>query len=97
MRPRHLTAAGIHDFINTALWAALAAATIYFVVMVIPAIPEARARWEARRIHEINEEYNYYCRNLGMGLGLPHHDECILNLQEFRTKVEQRIIAEDLP
>jgi hypothetical protein len=85
----------IYDNAHAALWAALLAFVLYFAVVVAPHLPEAHARAESQRIHEIEAEHEFYCEKLGMAEGTPGHRQCVLDLQAFRTKVEQRM-SDDL-
>ncbi len=87
-------ARSIYDNVHLALWAALVAFVLYFVAFVAPKLPEVAARAERLRIQEIAAEHEQYCAKWQMGLGTKMHDQCILNLQEFRAKVEQRIADE---
>ncbi len=82
----------ITDNVRAALWAALVAFVLYFVVVVAPKIPENRAKAESQRVLEISAENNFYCEKWGMGPRTQAHSQCILDLQAFRAKVEQRFI-----
>jgi hypothetical protein len=84
-------ARAIYGEINIALWAVAAAVALYVVVFVVPRLPEARAQAELRRSERINAEHEWYCRRWNMGPGAPLHDQCVLDLQEFRTSIENRI------
>ncbi len=84
----------IYDNVHAALWAALGVFVLYFAFFVGPKIPENRARAESQRVLEISAEHNFYCEKLGMGAETQAHSQCILNLQAFRAKVEQRFADE---
>lgn len=84
----------IYDEVHIALWAALLVFVLWFSLFVAPQMPEARARAEAQRIHEIAAEHNYYCAKFGMAEGTRAHPQCVLDLQAFRTIVEQRLAAD---
>jgi hypothetical protein len=80
----------IYDYVHLALWATLAAFVLFFLVYTVPRLPEAAARAEALRIHEISQENEDYCAKWQMGLGTKMHDQCILDLQELRWKAQNR-------
>ena len=81
----------IYDYVHLALWATLAAFVVFFLVFVAPRLPEAAARAEAIRVHEIAQENEGYCARWQMGLGTKMHDQCILDLQELRWKIQDRL------
>ena len=85
----------IYDNVHAALWAALLVFVLYFAVFVAPKLPEARARAESQRVLEISVEHNFYCEKWGMRAGTLAHTQCMLDLQAFRAKVEQRITDTD--
>lgn len=85
----------IYDAVHLALWASLLAFVIYFVTVVFPNIPAAQARWDAKRIHEVADEHEFYCSKWGMGIGSRANAQCILDLQAFRAKVEERLTEDD--
>lgn len=84
----------IYDNVHAAVWAASLALAIWFVTIVVPRIPEARAQAETQRIHDIAAEHEFYCQKWGMGDGSRLHAQCILDLQAFRATVEQRVAVE---
>jgi hypothetical protein len=84
----------IYDNVHAAVWAASLAFAIWFVAIVVPRIPEARAQAETQRIHEIATEHEFYCQKWGKGAGSQLHAQCILDLQAFRAGVEQRLAVE---
>ena len=81
----------IYHYVHLTLWAALAAFVVYFLAFIAPKLPEAAERAEALRIHEIAQENEGYCAKWQMGLGTKMHDQCILDLQELRWKIQDRL------
>ena len=81
----------VYDEVHAALWAIAGAAVIYSVVFVAQKLPEARAQAEFRRSEQINAEHEWYCQRWKMGPGTPMHGQCVLDLQEFRAGIENRI------
>jgi hypothetical protein len=77
-----------------ALWAILAAFVLYFIAFLAPKLPELHARAERIRLQEITAEHESCCAKLNMGRGTPMYDQCILELQAFRAKVELRLADE---
>jgi hypothetical protein len=84
----------IYKNVNLALWATLVAFVVFFLAFVAPRLPEAAARAEALRIQEIAQENDGYCAKWQMGLGTKMHDQCLLDLQELRGKIRDRIAAQ---
>jgi hypothetical protein len=84
----------IYDNVNLALWATLAASVVFFLAFVAPRLPEAAARAEALRVQEIARENDGYCAKWQMRLGTRMHDQCLLDLQELRGKIRDRIAAQ---
>ena len=80
----------IYDHVHLALWATLAAFVAFFLAFIAPRLSEAAARAEALRIHEIAQENEGYCAKWQMGPGTMH-DQCILDLQELRWKIQDRL------
>ncbi len=83
-----------HD-IELALWALLLTSLIFFLVFVVPKLPEIRARMEGIRAEEITAENAFYCEKLQLQRGTQKYNQCLLILGEFRLKVEKRIAAEN--
>ena len=83
-------AQSIYDYVHLALWATLAALVLFFLAFTVPRLPTAAARAERLRIEEISQENEDYCAKWQMGLGIKMHNQCILDLQEFRWKVQNR-------
>ena len=75
---------------EAALWAALLAFVIYFVVFVIPNMREIRLQNERAQVQEIAAENATYCEKFGMRVGTDKHNR-LLDLREFRMKVEKRM------
>jgi hypothetical protein len=86
----------IYDHVHLALWATLAAFVALFLAFIAPRLPEAAARAEALRIHEITQENEGYCAKWQMGLGTKMHDQCISDLQELRWKIQDRLATDQL-
>ena len=84
----------IFDNVHCALWALLASFVLYFVFIVVPNIPAAQARYQRLSIRQIAAEHEFYCNRWRMGAGTQAHDQCILDLQAFRAKVERRMSAD---
>jgi len=85
----------IYDSVYMALWAALLAFVLYFVAFVVPKLPEARAQAERLRAQETAAENNFYCEKWGMAAGTQAYTQCLLDLQAFRAKVENRFLEEN--
>ena len=81
----------IYDYVHLALWTTLAAFVVFFLAFIAPRLPEAAARAEALRMQEIAQENEDYCAKWRMGLGTKMHDQCILDLQELRSKIQNRL------
>jgi len=81
----------VHHEINLALWAILAASVIYFAAFVAPKLPDIRATAERIRLQQIAAENRMYCTRWGMGPQAAMHDRCLIDLQEFRTRIENRV------
>ena len=88
------TGGRVYDNVEIALWATFLAFVIYFIAFIIPKLPEIRAQTERVRIQEIAAENAFYCEKLGMKVGSDKHEQCLLDLGEFRLKVEKRIYDE---
>ena len=81
----------IYDQVHLALWATLTAFVVFFLAFIAARLPEAAARAEALRIQEIVQENEGYCAKWQMGLGTKMHDQCISDLQELRSKIQDRL------
>lgn len=84
----------IYDNLHMALWATLTAFVLWFVVFVVPHLPEIHARAEGLRGQEAAAEQDLYCGKLGMGPNSAMYDRCISDLAEYRSRVEQRMADE---
>jgi hypothetical protein len=80
-----------YDYVETALWALLIAVVIFFVVVVVPRLPEMAARYQTIRMQEIAAENEIYCAKLGMQRSTEKFSECLLVLGEFRSTIQKRI------
>lgn len=84
----------IYDDVHAVLWAILVAFVLWFSVVVVPTLPEMRARAEILHDHEIATEQDFYCEKWGMGPKTTMYRQCILNLKEYRAVVQQDIAEE---
>jgi len=84
----------IYYHVAIALWATLVGYVIFFLAFVIPNVAKAASRAESLRAQEIAAEQKSYCEKWGMMEGTHDHTLCILDLQEFRRKIERRLIDE---
>jgi hypothetical protein len=85
----------IYDEVHIALWALAAAGTLYFLLFLVPRLPEINAQMERARIAEIAAENKLYCERWGMPAGTRRHIQCTLDLDELRAGIERRF-AENL-
>lgn len=81
----------IYDEINRAMWAIAIVFSLYFLLLVLPKLPEARDRAEVLRILQSNAENEHYCQKLHMGTEASMHDDCIQVLLQLRNDIENRI------
>ncbi len=51
---------------------------------------------QAKRILEIAAENRSYCEKWGFAPGSPMHAACILDLEEFRAKIDQRTALDEI-
>jgi hypothetical protein len=84
----------VYHNVESALWALLLSSVIYFFAFVAAKLPEMGARAERTRAQEVAAENAYYCERMGMGTGTQKYSQCLLDLGEFRLKVEKRITDE---
>jgi len=84
-----------YDQTEIALWSLGLSAIICFLAFGVPRLPEIAARAERIRAQEIAAEYAYYCENFGFKPRGQEYARCVLDLGEFRLKVEKRIAAEE--
>lgn len=86
----------IYDEVHAALWAVLVAFVCWFVVFVVPKLPEIHARAEMLRDHAIAAEEDSYCGKLQIGPKTPMYRQCISYLHDYRATIEQHIADENL-
>jgi len=84
----------IYDEVNLALWAIAVALICYVAIFVLPKAPAARARAELLRSQQINSENEWYCQRWHMGPMSQMHEQCLMDLQQLRTSIEQRLAEE---
>jgi hypothetical protein len=72
------------------MWAMLAAFVIYFITFVLPKIPENKAQRERVQVIEIGAENASLCEKLNIKRGTDKYNQCLLDVGEFRRKVEKR-------
>jgi len=87
----------IYDIVHVALWSGLFAFVIFFCLFVLPQVPQSRAKMEAVRILELQAENDAYCEKWGFPRGERKHQECVLDLQALRTKIDQRALDDVFP
>ncbi len=86
----------LYDAVHIALWSLLIAFVIFFCVFTLPRMPQLRAEMQAKRILEIAAENRSYCEKWGFAPGSPKHAACILDLEEFRAKIDQRTALDEI-
>ena len=84
----------VYDNIEMALWAALSAFTICFVLFVVPNLPEAARTAASERGFRIAEDNRAYCEKWGMRRGTREHALCTADLYELRRKIGQQFADE---
>src|SRR5262249_59621754 len=87
----------IHRNLETALWAALFAFVIYLTIFVLPKMPEIQAEYARVRATEVSAENAWLCEKLSIKRGSDGYNQCLLDVGQFRWKVEQRAYAEIAP
>ena len=87
-------ASRVHTNIETAMWAMLFAFVIYFITFVLPKLPEIQAQNAIVRLVEIGAENESFCEKLSIKRGTATYSQCLLDVGEFRSKVEKRIYDE---
>jgi len=85
----------IYDEINLALWAIGVALLFFVVIVVLPKMPELQARAELHRAQQVDAENDWYCARWHMGPMSPMHEQCIMDLQQLRTSIENRLAEEN--
>lgn len=73
----------------------LLAFVMYFVAFIVPKVPEIQAREERVRTEEIAAENASFCEKLGTKRGTEKYNQCLLDVEAFRLKVEKRITDEN--
>ncbi len=66
----------------------------FFIVFVLPKIPEIRTQTVESRAKEIATENAKSCKRLGLKAGTGNYNECLLDLGELRLKIENRLVKE---
>src|SRR5262245_19070500 len=87
----------IHDSVESALWAMLFAFGVFLTIFVLPKLPEIQAQNAIVRVLEISAENTLLCEKLGFKRGADTHNQCLLDVGEFRWKVEKRTYDETAP
>jgi hypothetical protein len=83
-------ASRVYDNIEIAMWAMLLAFVIYFITFVLPKLPEIQAQRTRVRVEEIGAENASLCEKLSIKRGTDKYNQCLLDVGEFRSKVEKR-------
>ena len=81
----------IHHNIETALYAALFAFVAYFIIFVLPKMPEIQAQRARAEAIEIAAENASLCEKLHIKRGTDDYNQCLLDVGEFRWEVGKRI------
>ena len=81
----------VYDYVESVLWASLAVFVSYFLIFVVPKLPEIRSRAESIRMLRVSAENSSYCEKWGMKPGSHDHTLCKMDLQELRDKIEQEL------
>ena len=84
----------VYDWVESALWAALLAFVIYFLVNVVPILPEMTRRAESTRALKIAAENRSYCEKWGMKSGTREYSLCTIDLQQLRKSIERDLSDE---
>ncbi len=84
----------VYDCVECALWAALLAFVIFFLIGVAPNLPEMTRRAEGIRALNVASENSSYCEKWGMKPGTHAHTICTMDLQAFRNKIERDLADE---
>jgi len=87
----------IHRNVETALWAAVFAFAAYFTIFVLPKLPEIQAEYARVRATEVAAENAWLCETLDVKRGSDGYNQCLLDVGQFRWKVEQRAYTETAP
>jgi signal transduction histidine kinase len=84
----------VYDWVESALWAGLVAFVIYFLVNVVPNLPEMTRHAVSMRALKIAAENRSYCEKWGMKQGTHEHARCTVDLQELRTRIARDLSDE---
>jgi hypothetical protein len=84
----------VYDWVESALWAVLLAFVIYFVVNILPILPENARHAESMRALKIAAENRSYCEKWGMKSGTHEHALCTIDLRQLRKSVERDLSDE---
>lgn len=87
----------VYDTVHLALWSGLVAFVIWFCVFVLPGMALLQAEAQAKLILEQAADDRHYCTKWGFAPGTQKHAACILDLEEFRTKIYRRVSDEMFP
>jgi hypothetical protein len=74
----------IYDYVETGLWAVLAAGVAFFAIFVAPGLPEVQQRSEAERIAAFERQCEFYCTKWGLQHGTRPYSTCVSDLHQFR-------------
>jgi len=84
----------VYENVELALWATLIAFVIYFFTFAFPKMHEIQAQNARIRAEEIAAENTSLCEKLSIKRGTDAYAQCLLDVGEFRWKVETRIYNE---
>lgn len=84
----------VYDNVETALYALAFALVIYFVAFILPKVPEMQAQGQRIRAEEIAAENASLCEKLDTNRGTEKYNQCLLDVEAFRMKVEKRTADE---
>ena len=87
----------IHHNVEVALAATLFAFVMYLAVFIFPKMPEIQAQYARVRAQEISVENDLLCEKLSIKRGSDRYNQCLLDVGEFRGKVERRAYDEVSP
>ncbi len=81
----------VYDWVESALWAALTAFVLYFLIHILPDLPENAQRAASLRAASIAAENRSYCEKWGIKPGTHAHAACTMDLQALRRTIAQDI------
>jgi hypothetical protein len=79
----------VYDCVECVLWALLLAFVLYFVIVLLPHLPENARRAKSLRALNIAEDNRVLCEKWGMKRGTYEHVLCAMDLQQLREKIKQ--------